>query len=237
MKIENCVALVTGANRGIGARLVEELLRRGARRVYACARNPETLPDLGGSVVPVTLDITDSAQVQAAAALAGDVELLINNAGVLAFGNVLDTDLELVERDLAVNYVGTLKAVRGFVPVIEGNGGGAIANVLTVVALAPIPGMAAYCASKAAADLMTRALRREVAGRGIDVHGIYPAGVDTDMLAGVEGPKADPAEVAQLIIDGIEAGVRNITPDQVSQQAWRTWAADPKGFERWLANA
>ncbi|MFF5209282.1 SDR family oxidoreductase [Streptosporangium sp. NPDC000396] len=235
MKINDSVVLVTGANRGIGARLVDELLRRGAAKVYAAARRPESLGVHDDRVVPVELDITDDVQIAAAAKLAGDVDLLVNNAGVLGFGGILDIGLDVLERDLAVNYLGTLKTTRAFVPVIEGNGGGAIVNVLTIIALAPMRAMAGYCASKAAADSMTRALRAEVTGRGIAVHGVYPAGVDTEMLAGVVGPKADPAEVARLILDGVEAGAEDITPDPVSQAAWATWAAEPKALERQLA--
>src|SRR4051794_7089237 len=199
MQVKNSVALVTGANRGIGARFVTQLLERGASRVYATARRPETLESLVAAapdrVVPLPPDITDVDQVAAAARAATDVTLLVNNAGVLAFGAPLDGDLELVERDMAVNYLGTLKATRGFAPVLQANGGGAVLNMLTIVGFAPMAPLAGYCASKAAAHCLTQALRGQLAPHGITVHGVYPAGVDTDMLAGVDFPKADPADV------------------------------------------
>ena len=153
VNIIGSVALVTGANRGLGARLVAELLRRDVGKVYATARTPGTLPSAAGNdprVHPLTLDVTDQASLDTAAKAAPDVTLLINNAGVLGFGGVLDGDLELFDRDLRTNYFGTLRAIRTFVPVLKANGGGAITNVLTLIALAPVGPMAGYSASKAA---------------------------------------------------------------------------------------
>jgi NAD(P)-dependent dehydrogenase (short-subunit alcohol dehydrogenase family) len=236
MQIRDSVALVTGANRGIGARFVAQLVDRGAARVYAAARRLETLEPLVATapdrILPLRLDITDADQVAAAARAAADVTLLVNNAGVLAFGGPLDGDLEMADRDMAVNYLGTLKAIRGFVPVIEANGGGAVANVLTIVGFAPMPALGGYCASKAAAHCLTQALRGQVADKGITVHGVYPAGVDTDMLAGVEFPKADPADVVRLALDGLEAGDEEILPDPISAEAYKIFMADPKALER-----
>lgn len=236
MQIRESVALVTGANRGIGARFVAQLVDRGARRVYAAARRPETLEALVASapdrIVPLRLDITNVDEVAAAARTAADVTLLVNNAGVLAFGGPLDGDLEMAERDMAVNYLGTLKVTRGFVPVIEANGGGAVANVLTIVGFAPMPALGSYCASKAAAHCLTQALRGQVAGKRITVHGVYPAGVDTDMLAGVEVTKADPADVVRAALDGLEAGDEEVLPDPISAEAYKMFLADPKALER-----
>lgn len=236
MQIRESVALVTGANRGIGARFVAQLVDRGARRVYAAARRPETLEALVASapdrIVPLRLDITNVDEVAAAARTAADVTLLVNNAGVLAFGGPLDGDLEMAERDMAVNYLGTLKVTRGFVPVIEANGGGAVANVLTIVGFAPMPALGGYCASKAAAHCLTQALRGQVAGKRITVHGVYPAGVDTDMLAGVEVTKADPADVVRAALDGLEAGDEEVLPDPISAEAYKMFLADPKALER-----
>lgn len=233
MQISGSVALVTGANRGLGAQLVAELARRGATRVYATARRPEALAPVAAEspVVSLALDVDDEESVAAAARAASDVTLLVNNAGVLAFGDALGADLGMVDRDLRTNCLGTLRATQAFAPVIEGNGGGAVLNVLTLIALAPMPGMAAYCASKAAAHSITQSLRAELAERGIRVHGAYPAGIDTDMLAGVDGPKADPRAVAAALADGIEAGIEDITPDAVSADGFRLWRTDPKALE------
>jgi len=193
MKIAGSTALVTGANRGLGARIVNELLAADVAKVYATAR---TLGSIAGSSViadsrvePLALDITDPASVRAAAAAASDVTVLVNNAGVLAFGGVLDGDLGSFERDLRTNYLGTLRVTREFVPVLERNAPAAVVNVLTLIALAPVPPMAGYSASKAAAHSLTQALRAELRGRGIEVLGAYPGGIDTDMLAGVEGTR------------------------------------------------
>lgn len=236
MQIKDSVALVTGANRGLGARFVTQLVARGAGRVYATTRRVETLDALVATapdrIVPLALDITDAAEVTAAARAAADVTLLVNNAGVLAFGGPLDGDLEMAERDMTVNYFGTLKTTRGFVPVIAANGGGAIVNVLTIVGFAPMTALGGYCASKAAAHCMTQALRGQVAGNGITVHGVYPAGVDTDMLAGVDVPKADPGDVVRAALDGLEAGDEEILPDPISAEAYKLFLSDPKALER-----
>ena len=212
MKITNSVAIVTGANRGIGASLVRALAARGARRVYAAARRPESLPMTAGPhhnvIVPLALDVTSTTQIATAAATAPDVTLLVNNAGILTRGGILDADPDDIERELAVNFLGLLRTTRAFVSLIEANGGGAVVNLLSVLALAPMPSTAMYCAAKAAADSATRSLRAEAAARNITVHGVYPAFVDTDMAAGINADKADPAQVAEAIVDGIETGNR-----------------------------
>ena len=238
MQITDATALVTGANRGLGTHLVRELLAAGARRVYATARVPATVPaELADDprVRVLALDVTDRASVDAAATAAGDVTLLVNNAGVLGFGTVLDADPEAVERDLATNYLGTLRVTRAFVPVLEANAPAAVANVLTLIALAPVPAMAGYCASKAAAHSMTQALRSELRGRGVEVIGAYPAGIDTDMLAGVEAAKADPAVVARRIVAGIVEGAPFVFPDDTSAGAGALYGTDPWQLEAALA--
>ncbi|MBI1758837.1 MAG: SDR family oxidoreductase [Actinobacteria bacterium] len=240
MQIENSVALVTGANRGIGAQFVAHLLARGAAKVYAGARRPESLAAVvaaaGGRVVPVQMDIDDPASVNAAAAFASDVNLLINNAGVLAFGGPLDGDPSQIARDMETNYFGTLRSCRAFVPVLEATGGGAIVNVLTIIALAPMPGLGGYSASKAAAYSMTQALRAQLRDRNITVHGVFPAGVDTDMLAGVDAEKADPSDVVAAALDGLVAGTEDITTGSASDLAYAAWLANPKDLETMLAS-
>jgi len=237
-RIEGSVALVTGANRGLGARIVAELLRRDVGKVYATARTPGALPGTTSGdrrVHALSLDVTDQASLDAAAKAASDVTLLINNAGVLGFGGVLDGDLELFDRDLRTNYLGTLRTTRTFVPVLKGNGGGAIVNVLTLIALAPVAAMAGYSASKAAAHSMTQALRAELRGTGIDVIGAYPGGIDTDMLAGVEADKAAPEVVAARIIDAVANGVNIVWPDDASAGAGSVYLTDPVRLEQMLA--
>lgn len=239
MKIANAVAVVTGANRGIGASLVRELAARGARRVYAAARRPDSLPPVEapyhGVIVPLILDVTDPAEVAAAADTAPDATLLINNAGIMTRGSVLDAGLDDVERELAVNFLGPLRTARAFVPLIEANGGGAVVNLLSVLALAPTPSTAAYCAAKAAADSATRSLRAQVAARNITVHGVYPAFVDTDMAAGIDTAKADPADVARATLDAVEQGVSDVMPDSVAADLWRAWTVGPRSLDRLFA--
>jgi NAD(P)-dependent dehydrogenase (short-subunit alcohol dehydrogenase family) len=237
MNLNESVALVTGANRGLGACLVQELLRAGAARVYATARTPGAVAaDVAADprVVPLTLDITDSASVEQAAAVARDVSVLVNNAGVLAFGSALDGDLEGFERDLRTNYLGTLRVTRAFVPALERHAPAAVVNVLTLIALAPVSPMAGYSASKAAAHSVTQSLRAELRGRGIAVLGTYPGGIDTGMLAGVDAEKAPPALVAERIIAALAAGETVVFPDDASAGAGAVYLQDPLKLEQML---
>ena len=238
MQIHDQVALVTGANRGLGARLVHELLDAGARRVYATARRPETIaPAVAGDprVTTLRLDVTSADSVTAAAAAAPDVTVLVNNAGVLNFGGALDGDLDGFERDLRTNYFGLLRVTRGFVPVLERNAPAAIVNVLTLIALAPVGPMAGYSASKAAAHSLTQALRAELKGRRVEVLGAYPGGIDTDMLAGVEAEKAPPEIVASRIVAALAAGETLVFPDDASAGAGRVYLENPIKLEEMLA--
>ncbi|WP_054815356.1 SDR family NAD(P)-dependent oxidoreductase [Nocardia arizonensis] len=242
MQISGSTALVTGANRGLGARLVAELLRRGAAAIYVAARDPETVAEevrLDPRVRVLTIDVSDPDSVTAAAAAAKDVDLLINNAGALGFGDVLTGDLALFERDLVTNYLGALRVSRAFLPALRtaaaGAGGAAVVNVLTLVALAPVEQMAGYCASKAAAHSMTQALRAALRIDGIEVIGAYPGGIDTDMLAGVDADKADPAVVAERILAGVEAGQEIVWPDDASAHAGKVYLGDPLQLESMLA--
>ncbi|MDT5195490.1 MAG: hypothetical protein QOH20_2244 [Mycobacterium sp.] len=214
MDISSCTALVTGANRGLGRHFSAELLRRGAR-VYAGARNPGSI-DVDGAI-PVAVDITDPASVAAAAEAAGDVTLLVNNAGVSVGTGLLTGDLDDARREMDTNYFGTLTVVRAFAPVIERNGGGAILNVLSVLSWLSIPDLGGYCASKSAEWSMTNALRAELASRGIGVTALHVGLMDTDMTEGMDAPKSDPAEVAVLAVDAIAAGAFEVLADDVSR--------------------
>lgn len=234
MNLTGSVALVTGANRGLGARLVAELLGAGAAKVYATARTPGAVGIADPRVHTLALDITDPASVTAAAAAAPDVTVLVNNAGVLAFGSALDGDLDSFERDLRTNYLGSLRVTRAFVPALERNAPAAVVNVLTLIALAPVGSMAGYSASKAAAHSMTQSFRRELRDRGITVLGAYPGGIDTDMLAGVEIEKAAPEAVARRIVAGLAAGETVVFPDDVSAGAGSVYLSDPLKLEQML---
>jgi NAD(P)-dependent dehydrogenase (short-subunit alcohol dehydrogenase family) len=234
MNLTGSVALVTGANRGLGARLVAELLGAGAAKVYATARTPGAVAAADPRVHTLALDVTDPASVTAAAVAAPDVTVLVNNAGVLAFGSALDGDLDSFERDLRTNYLGSLRVTRAFVPALERNAPAAVVNVLTLIALAPVGSMAGYSASKAAAHSMTQALRAEVRDRGITVLGAYPGGIDTDMLAGVEIEKAAPEAVARRIVAGLAAGETVVFPDDVSAGAGSVYLSDPLKLEQML---
>lgn len=239
MQIQNSTVLVTGANRGIGLALVDALLDAGAKKIYAGSRDVTKLAAAVARdrqrVVPLQLDVTDMRSIEAATNSARDVTLLINNAGVLDFGGILDTPNDKIERNFGTNFYGKLAMARAFAPVIEKNGGGAIVNVLTLVALASMPGLAIYNASKAAAWSMTQSLRASLAGKGIDVVGVFPGAVDTDMLAGVEITKTSPADVARAVVQGVNAGVEDIFPDPMSQQVYGAWRADHKAVEKQFA--
>ena len=235
MKINGATALITGANGGLGQFLTAQLIRRGANRVYAAARRLDSSLDAVVAldeerIVPMALDITDDGQAQAAA----DVDLLINNAGVMSWGTPSQAELAGVDHDMKVNFVGTLRVTKAFIGVLEANHG-TLVNILSVLSLAPITGMSPYCASKAAGRSMTQMLRAEFASRGITVVGVYPGAMNTPMMAGVDSPKADPADVAMSVIDGIDAGVEDITPDPFSTDAYALWLKDPKALERQFA--
>jgi NAD(P)-dependent dehydrogenase (short-subunit alcohol dehydrogenase family) len=215
MKIAGRTALVTGANRGFGRHLAAELLARGAT-VYAGARNPDTV-DLPG-VTPVRLDITDPASVAAAAELAGDVTLLVNNAGSGTGADLLDADPALVRLEMETHYFGTLEMVRAFAPRIAANGGGTVLNVLSVLSWIAFPGVGAYSAAKSAEWAMTNALRAQLADRGVRVAGLHVGYMDTDMTARLDVPKSDPAEIARIAVDAIEADRYEIVADETSRR-------------------
>jgi NAD(P)-dependent dehydrogenase (short-subunit alcohol dehydrogenase family) len=232
MTIANKVVLVTGANRGIGKSLVEEALRRGAKRVYAGTRSTLTIDD--ERVTPLTLDVTNAAQIEQAASGIGALDVLVNNAGIALYDDL--TNFDVIEQHLAVNLFGSLKMSRTFLPKLT-RSKGAIVNVLSLMALAPLPLTPAYGISKAAAFNMTQSLRALLAGQGVTVHGVFLGPTDTDMTRGFEIPKASPEAVAQGIFDGLENEEEDIFPDPASQsiaEGWRNGVA--KAFERQYAS-
>lgn len=215
MLLEGTTAFVTGANRGLGRHFAQALLDRGAAKVYAAARNPESV-DLPG-VVPVRLDITDPEQVAAAAALASDVRLLINNAGLSTGAGLLDGDLADVRLEMETHYFGTLSVTRAFAPVLAANEGGALLNVLSVLSWTTLPGTGAYSAAKAAELALTNALRLHLAEQKTQVTALHVGYMDTDMAARVDGPKSDPRVIADLALDGVAAGLPEVVADDVSR--------------------
>lgn len=239
MEIKKVVAVVTGANRGIGRELVRALLDAGAKKVYATARDIKSLAATLAldpkRVVALQLDVTNHQRVAALPNEAGDANLLINNAGVLDFGGILDVPLDAVKRNVETNFYGKLLMARAFAPVIERNGGGAIVNMLSLVSLVSAPGLSGYNASKAAAWSMTLSLRASLAAKGVTVHGVFPAGVDTDMLAGVDVPKASPVEVAKAVVAGLASNQEDIFPDAMSTQVYAAWKQDHKAVEKQFA--
>jgi NAD(P)-dependent dehydrogenase (short-subunit alcohol dehydrogenase family) len=241
-KIEGRVALVTGANRGIGLALVEALLERGARRVYAAARRPEALADLAGLsqgvVVPLKVDITRADEVEQAAARAGDVDLLINNAGVVGhkFAGFDDPVwLEAARQEYEVNVVGPLRVSQAFAPVLARHGGGTIVNLSSVAGLVGMPPVLTYSTTKAALHSLTQSTRQALRGQGTRVVGVYPGPVETDMAADFPFPKVSAASVAHAILDGLEEGLEEIYPDPFAREYGEAYAVNPKGLERRIA--
>jgi NAD(P)-dependent dehydrogenase (short-subunit alcohol dehydrogenase family) len=231
MRIAENVVLVTGANRGIGQALVAEALSRGAKRVYAGTRQPLAHPD--GRVTPLTLDVTSAAQIQAAADQVETLDVLINNAGIALYDDL--SDRAVLERHLAVNLFGTYGVTQAFLPLLT-RSHGAVVNILSVNAFAPLPLIPAYSISKAAAFNLTQSLRTLLAGPGVGVHAVLTGFVDTDMTRGIDMPKASPESVARAIFDGVEKDEEDIFPDPMSQSmadSWRSGAA--KALERQYA--
>jgi NAD(P)-dependent dehydrogenase (short-subunit alcohol dehydrogenase family) len=228
MTIADKTILVTGANRGIGQALVEEALRRGAKRVYAGTRQPLAHSD--GRVTPLTLDVTNAAQIQAAVEAVESLDILINNAGLALFDDL--SDRAALEQHLAVNLFGTYGVTQAFLPLLT-DSRGAIVNVLSVTAFAPLPFIPAYSISKAAAFSLSQAWRALLAGQGVRVHAVLAGPVDTDMSRAFDVPKASAESVARAIVDGVENGDEEIFPDPMAAsmaQSWRSGAA--KALER-----
>ncbi|AGZ39339.1 SDR family oxidoreductase [Actinoplanes friuliensis] len=223
MKISGSVALVTGANRGIGRAFAQHLLERGAAKVYATARKPESI-DLPG-VETLQLDITDPASVAAVAERAGDVNLLINNAGVSTYSNLVTGDLEKVRLEFDTHFWGTLSMIRAFAPQL---GGGAVLNVLSRLSWVSYDGANGYAAAKAAEWSLTNGVRLELAKQGTLVTGVLLGAADTDMMAGFDIEKVAPLEVARLSLDGIEAGQLEVIVDEPTAQVKAALAGDPR---------
>ena len=226
MKIANSVALVTGANRGLGLHFARQLRERGAAKVYATARDADSVDLPGVEVLP--LDITDAASVAAAAAAARDVTLLVNNAGIITGENLVTGDPAAIRREMDTNFYGTLEMVRAFAPVLAANGGGAILNVLSSMSWVSYEYGTAYSAAKAAQWSLTNGVRVELAGQGTLVTGLHLGPTDTDMTADLDVPKNDPADVVRAALDGVEADLVEVLADQGVVDLKAALAADPR---------
>jgi NAD(P)-dependent dehydrogenase (short-subunit alcohol dehydrogenase family) len=233
-RVEGAVALVTGANRGIGRALTEALLARGAKKVYATARDPEALRVLRDErIVPLRLDVTDVDQICAVGEAASDVELVFNNAGVaLATGIAGAMVLDQARREMEVNYFGPLRLLQRLAPSLARNGGGAVVNIGSAAGLTNVPFFPTYSASKAALHSLTQAARMLLGAQGTSVFGVYAGPVDTDMVRELALPKTAPRDVAFAILDGIEAGHEDIFPDPFAVEFGRLFESSPKGSER-----
>ena len=224
MKIKNSVALVTGGNRGIGLAFAQELLARGARKVYVGARDPASVTLAG--VQPLRLDVTKAEDVAAAAALASDVELVINNAGIAQPGGFLAADSEEVARRIfETNFFAMLRVSKAFAPALKSKGGGALLNVLSVASWVNAGQLAAYSASKSAAWSLTNALRTELAAQQTQVVPLHMGYVDTDLTRGFEVLKSSPQAVVKIALDGVESGLDEVLADEITQQVKRGMTA------------
>ncbi|MDR7080526.1 NAD(P)-dependent dehydrogenase (short-subunit alcohol dehydrogenase family) [Neobacillus niacini] len=221
MKISEQVAFVTGANRGFGRHLALELLSRGAK-VYAGARNPESI-DIPG-VIPVKLDITNLQEVDAAAMVAKDVTLLINNAGSSTGASLIDGDLDKIHLEFNTHFFGTLSMVRTFAPILTNNGGGTILNILSALSWASSGTVGAYTAAKAAEWALTNDLRLNLYPQNVRVAGLHVGFMETDMTSSLEVPKSKPEDIAKITIDGLESDSFEIVADDVSRKIQRNFA-------------
>jgi NAD(P)-dependent dehydrogenase (short-subunit alcohol dehydrogenase family) len=224
VQINGSVAFVTGANRGLGRHFAEQLVARGAAKVYAAARRPETITLQ--NVVPVRIDITDVESVAAAADVASDTTLLINNAGIASFNSLLDAPMEDVRAQMESHFFGTLSVTRAFAPHLIANAPAAVLNVLSVLSWVHPPSAGTYSAAKAALWAQTDTVRDELAPRGVAVTALHVGYMDTDMVAAVEGPKSDPAKVAAAALDGVEAGLVEVLGDELTRQVKAGLSAD-----------
>jgi NAD(P)-dependent dehydrogenase (short-subunit alcohol dehydrogenase family) len=226
MNIQGTTALVTGANRGIGQAFVDALIARGAAKVYAAARNPDSITIDDPRVVPIALDVTDGARVAELPGEIADVQLVINNAGIASSGSPLSADLDAARAELEVNYLGLAAVTQAFAPVLGANGGGAYVNVLSVASWVANPPLATYSASKAAAWNFTNSARVALKAQGTHVVGVHVGYVDTDLTAGLDAPKLDPADVVSAALDALEAGEPEVAVDEISKYVKANLADD-----------
>jgi NAD(P)-dependent dehydrogenase (short-subunit alcohol dehydrogenase family) len=241
MNIEGCVALVTGANRGLGRAYVAALVAAGASKVYAGTRDLSDMQSNDSRVVPMRLDVTDASDVDSVAKACEDVNILINNAGIMLANSILASNSEdAMRREFEVNVFGVLRMSRTFSSILAKNGGGAIVNMLSIVSWFVFPFNATYCASKHAALAVTDGLRIELKGQGTRVIGVYAGIIDTDMAAGSTQPRTPPRQVAEATLNGLRQGIDHVLADQRAHDIWDAVRKDPEALarqmqERWDA--
>jgi NAD(P)-dependent dehydrogenase (short-subunit alcohol dehydrogenase family) len=229
MKLDNATVLITGANRGIGLAFAKAALARGARKIYAGARDTRsvTLP----GVAPLHLDVTSPADIAAAVAAAGDVNVVINNAGIAQFGGLLAADAEArLRRQLETNVFGVLRVSQAFAPVLAANGGGALVNVASVASWITSPALAGYAVSKSAVWSLSNGLRNELRGQKTQVLTLHMAFVDTDMTQGIASPKSTPEQIVARALDALEAGADEVLADELTQQVKQGLSAQPGAY-------
>jgi NAD(P)-dependent dehydrogenase (short-subunit alcohol dehydrogenase family) len=232
MQLSNKTVLVTGANRGIGKALVTALLDRDVKKIYAAARDTAKLPAFNDDrVVALQLDIANIEEVQNAAKVADDIDLLINNAGVAAFTSLLTGPRELIERDMTTNYYGTLDMVREFAPLLENKEDAGIVNLVTIAAFANFPIVGGYSASKAALFSLSQGIRVELAAKGISVHTVNPGPIDTELAKEFPMEKASAADTAENILDGLANNEADIFPDAAGRQMFDVWNNNYRDLE------
>ena len=240
MEVKNKIALVTGANRGIGKAITIQLLEEGALKVYAGARNPSTLMELqekyGERIVPVKLDVTNADDIEKTAQIAHDTEILINNAGITVFGTLLgERAEEKLQQNLAVNVFGVLNLTKAFINNLKNKPQAAIVNVGSIAGLGNMPVIGAYAATKAAAHSITQGFRGELKNTNVFVVGVYPGPIETEMSKDFDAPKDTPENVAKAIIEGLRQRKEDVFPDFTSVEVEKTYTESPKSIEKQFA--
>lgn len=232
MQFEGKTVFITGANRGIGKALVEACLNNNVKRVYAASRKLENLPQFNDSrVVPVLLDIANKDQIKNAVAKCSDVQILINNAGTLNPGNILEGDVEGFKNDMEINCFATLEVMRAFAPVLEKNQDARIVNISSIASYVNFPFIAGYSASKAALYSVSQAARIELSAKNIAVHIVNPGAIDTDMNKGSTMDMTSPSEVAQSILKAVKEEIEDIIPDKIGRGMFEVWKTSPRELE------
>jgi len=232
MKFEGKIVFITGTNRGIGKSLVQEALNMGAKKVYASMRKLSSMPNFSDErVVGIELDITNSEQIEKAVSAAPDTQILINNAGALSAGNILEGEMNNIKHDMEVNYFSTINMMRAFVPILEKNDSARIVNIVSIAIYANFPFIAGYSASKAALYSATQAARIELSKKDIIVHAVNPGAIDTDMNKGSDMEMTSPDDVAKSILKEVEADKLDIIPDKIGLGMYGIWKESPSKLE------